>query len=154
MRSRQYDYVPALSTLRTYLMLKYFFNMTSQCIHNLQHMATLHIGCKANEFAIIHSLAVSISPFRHTLLEGPGLIFTGFQRGSLSHTVTVQLQQQFTVCQECSQSFSYLGLSLFSANLAEELHGGLPRGSWINLLGSFHTGHTIQSIFILLFLQS
>lgn len=136
-----------LSTLRAYLMLKYFLNMTSQCIHNLQHMAILHIVCNGNEFAIIYSLAISISPCRHTLLEGPGLIFTGFQRGSLSHRVTVQLQQQFTVCQECSQSSSYLGLSLSSANPAEELYGCLPRGRWINLLGSSHTGHTIQSIF-------
>lgn len=132
-------------------MQKSFFNVTSQCIRNHQHVPVLHIGCKANEFAIIHSLAVSISQCRHTLLESPGLIFTGFQRGSLSHKVTVQLQKQFTVCLESSQSSSYLGLSLSSANPAEELCGGLPRGSWINLLGSSHTGHTIQWIFMLSF---
>lgn len=39
---RQYDYVLALSTLRTKLMQKYFSNMTSQCIHNHQHTSVLH----------------------------------------------------------------------------------------------------------------
>lgn len=42
MQYRQYDYVLALSTLRTNLMQKYFFNVVSQCIHNHQHMSVLH----------------------------------------------------------------------------------------------------------------
>lgn len=69
----------------------------------------------------------------------------------LSHTIAVKQQHQFTGCQECSQSSSDLRLSLSSANPAEEFRGGLPRGGWINLLGSFHTGHTVQGMFILSF---
>ena len=82
---------------------------------------------------------------------GPRFNLHCFSTWELSHTIAVQQQQQFAGCQECSQSSSDLGLSLSSASPAREVRGGLPRGGWINLLGSSHTGHTVQWIFILFF---
>jgi len=67
------------------------------------------------------------------------------------HTTAIQQQQQFTGCQELSQPSSDLGLSRSSANPSEQLFRGLAGSCWINLLGSFHTGHTLQWIFIFFF---
>lgn len=67
------------------------------------------------------------------------------------HTTAIQQQQQFTGCQEPSQPSSDLGLSRSSANPSEQLFRGLAGSCWINLLGSFHTGHTLQWIFIFFF---
>lgn len=83
---------------------------------------------------------------------GPRLHPHCFSVLEVSHGVAVQ-QPQFTGCQESSQPSSDPGLSLPSANPAEWPLWGLPRGGWINLLGSSHIGHTFRWIFIL-FLQS
>lgn len=122
----------------------------SACITTGQHMSVLHN--KLQGWWVCHNpqSGCQHQPVQTYTAEGPRFNLHRFSTTEFSYAVAVQQQQQFAGCQECSQSSSSLGLSLCSANPAEELCRGLPRGGWINLLGSSHTSHTVQRIFILL----